>query len=260
VQQGHSATRFITPSAFPRSTMAEAAADLLALLPSTQRFAACGLSMGGYVALAAAAQQPERFSGLALLNTQCRADSAEVKARRAAQVAAVTASGSLSSVLAAQTGLLLHPRCQPPSASEAVRSIAAGAAGGGAAAAAAAAAAASAYHPALLAYLTGALQCGPAAFVQQQQCLVSRGDTCGTLASLARLRTPMLALTGTHDALTPPAVARAMWQLMGSSGGQGPVLLPECGHLSALEQPEALAGALAEWLGRVDAAEEHRGA
>jgi len=42
----------------------------------------CGLSMGGYIALNVLKRFPDRFSALILCDTQCIADTAEVKAKR----------------------------------------------------------------------------------------------------------------------------------------------------------------------------------
>jgi 3-oxoadipate enol-lactonase len=42
----------------------------------------CGLSMGGYIALNAMERFPERFEALILCDTQCIADTAEVKSKR----------------------------------------------------------------------------------------------------------------------------------------------------------------------------------
>jgi pimeloyl-ACP methyl ester carboxylesterase len=269
--------------------MAQCAQDLLALAPAPQRLAVAGLSMGGYTALAAAAAAPGRLAGLALLNSQCRADSPEVKARRAAQVAAVAAAGgSLRAVLVAQAGLLLHHSRLPASVSRAVAALeaeaeaaaaaaagaaacsssstdadAASAAGAHAAAAAARAAAAGAAlpepHPAFAAFVRGALECGASAFAQQQRCIAGRADACGVLQALAQAGVPMAALTGSHDALIPPKAARDMHALMGAAGGARAVVVEGCGHLSALEAPGEVADALLEWLARVDAAERGRG-
>lgn len=42
----------------------------------------CGLSMGGYIALNAVLKRPERFDGLILNDTQCIADTPEIKEKR----------------------------------------------------------------------------------------------------------------------------------------------------------------------------------
>lgn len=69
----------------PRAMSMEAyAADLHELLDARgiERAVLCGLSMGGYVAMAFAEQWPERVQGLILCNTRSTADTEEGKAAR----------------------------------------------------------------------------------------------------------------------------------------------------------------------------------
>jgi pimeloyl-ACP methyl ester carboxylesterase len=228
--------------------MAGAAQSLLgSVIPPPTRFAVAGLSMGGYVALASAGLQPSRLAGLALVNTQSKADSAEVRKRREGQIEAVGASGSLRSVLVAQAGLLLHPRHLPPDVPAAVAALEEEEGR-----------APTARDSPFEGFVRGALSCGARAFVQQQRCIMSREDTSAALGLLRDRGVPMLALTGTHDALIPHKVCRDLWEAMGQCGGGGAVVVEECGHLSPLECPEAVAAALAEWIARVDAAEARR--
>jgi 3-oxoadipate enol-lactonase len=53
----------------------------------------CGLSMGGYIALHAMQQQPERIAALILCNTQCQADSDETKKKRMDTIASIREEG-----------------------------------------------------------------------------------------------------------------------------------------------------------------------
>jgi pimeloyl-ACP methyl ester carboxylesterase len=53
----------------------------------------CGLSMGGYVALNAIEQQPERIAGVILADTQCLADSEEAKKKRVDTIAVIQKDG-----------------------------------------------------------------------------------------------------------------------------------------------------------------------
>ena len=248
---GHDPSRFLALPATQREAMPEAAAELLAAHPAP-RLALAGLSMGGYIALAAAAAAPARVAGLALLNSQCRPDSAEVRARRLAQVAGVAgAGGRLHGLLEAQARVLLHPSRLPADASAAIAALAAGGGGGGSH---------PALDPAFAEFVRGALESGAQAFARQQRCVMSRGDTSSTLAALAAAGAPMAVLTGSHDGLIPAKVARDMHALMGAAGGSGgAVVLEGCGHLSTLEAPAEVAAVLHEWLARVDAAEAARG-
>ncbi|HLP28658.1 MAG TPA: alpha/beta hydrolase [Candidatus Didemnitutus sp.] len=58
--------------------------DLIAFMDklSIDKAIICGLSMGGFIALNALAKHPQRFEALILANTQCIADTPEVKANR----------------------------------------------------------------------------------------------------------------------------------------------------------------------------------
>ena len=75
-------------SAGAGSTMAEHAADLLALMP--RKAVVCGLSIGGQIALRAALDAPERVAGLVLCATAPRIGD---PARYAARVARVARQG-----------------------------------------------------------------------------------------------------------------------------------------------------------------------
>ena len=57
---------------------------------------------------------------------------------------------------------------------------------------------------------------------------------------------PTLVLVGEGDELTPPELAK---EIAGGISGAKLVVVPGCGHLSTLEQPEAVNAALVGWLG-----------
>jgi pimeloyl-ACP methyl ester carboxylesterase len=54
-----------------------------------------------------------------------------------------------------------------------------------------------------------------------------------------------LVLVGDGDALTPPALSR---EIADGISGSRLVIVPDCGHLSTMEQPEAVNKALVEWM------------
>ena len=68
----------------PAADLVDFAADLIHLLDERgiDRAIFCGVSMGGYITLAALKQWPERISGVALCNTRAGADSAEGREAR----------------------------------------------------------------------------------------------------------------------------------------------------------------------------------
>jgi pimeloyl-ACP methyl ester carboxylesterase len=63
---------------------------------------------------------------------------------------------------------------------------------------------------------------------------------------LAAIDCPTLVLVGAQDELTPPHLADEM-----AAGIRGArlVKVAECGHLSTLEQPEAVTRELVAWMG-----------
>lgn len=62
---------------------------------------------------------------------------------------------------------------------------------------------------------------------------------------LSHIAVPTLVMAGEHDALTPPAQARAMAEMI---PGARTTVIPGAGHLSPLEQPDAVNTALIELL------------
>ncbi len=190
------------------SEMAAIAARILADAPP--RFALAGLSMGGYVAFAMLRQAPERVVKLALLDTSARPDTAEQSATREKFIVLAQA-GKLGEVVETLTPRFLHRnRHNDEALKQVVREMAA--------------------------------DTGVEAFVRQQHAITSRPDSRPLLGSI---RCPTLVLVGDGDELTPPELAKEI--CTGISGARL-VVVPNCGHLSTIEKPEAVNAALAEWL------------
>jgi len=190
-------------------TMTGIARSILAAAPP--RFALAGLSMGGYIACEIIRQAPERVERLALLDTGSRADTPERSAARRALIAAVEREG------AGRAQELLLP---------------------------------SLIHPSRLTdkalvdtVMQMGLDVGMEAFKRQQEAIIGRPDNRPLLAAI---RCPTLVLVGAQDVLTPPELAR---EIADGIAGARLVIVPECGHLSTLEQPEAVSRAMREWLG-----------
>jgi pimeloyl-ACP methyl ester carboxylesterase len=188
--------------------MAAIAARILADAPP--RFALAGLSMGGYIAFAMLRQAPDRIAKLALLDTSARPDTAEQSAAREKFIAMAEA-GKLNDIVEALTPRFLHrSHHSDEMLKRVVRDMAA--------------------------------DTGAEAFVRQQRAIMSRPDSRPLLASI---RCPTLVVVGDGDELTPPELAREI--CTGISGARL-VVVPECGHLSTIEKPDAVNAALAEWL------------
>ena len=193
------------------------AADSIAVLAASvlsqapPRFALAGLSMGGIVAFEIWRQAPERVDRLALLDTNFRADAPERQALRNEQIARVQA-GELEDILRDE----LKPNYL------------------------------AAIHRANLSLLDEVLamglDLGPEVFVRQSVALRDRADSSATLGSID---CPCLVLCGDEDLLCLPELHSEMQRMI---DGAELLVVPECGHLSTLEQPQAVNHALQRWL------------
>ena len=189
-------------------SMAGIARRILAEAPP--RFALVGLSMGGYIAFEILRQARARVARLALLDTQARADSDEARAARRAQMDLARTVG-LTPVVDALIPRLLHPA---RAGERALR--------------------------ALIHEMAAGVGCD--GYLNQQTANIDRPDS---RAELAHIRCPTLVAVGESDVLTPPELAREMAAGIADSRL---VVIPECGHLSTLERPQAVNEALRGWL------------
>ena len=181
-----------------------------ALNRAPPRFALAGLSMGGYVAFEMWRQAPERIERLALLDTTARPDAPEQSARRR-DLMDLAASEGIDAVVPRLAGALL--------------------------------AAPHAKDPRLLGVLLDmAREVGVAGFLNQQRAILGRPDS---RPDLPAIRCPTVVVVGELDALTPPAVAR---ETADAIPGATLEVVPGAGHLSPLENPEAVTDVLREWL------------
>lgn len=189
-------------------SMAALAGRVLAAAPP--RFALVGLSMGGYLAFEIMRQAAHRVERLALLNTSAHPDTAEATERRLEQIA-MARDGKLAAVVG-----MLSRRWVRAAARD---------------------------DPALLGVIRQmADETGPEAFVRQQVAIMNRPDSRPGLTAIG---CPTLVVAGAEDEVTVPGHAEEM-------AGRIPharlVVIPECGHLSTLEQPRAVTQALTGWL------------
>jgi pimeloyl-ACP methyl ester carboxylesterase len=174
------------------------------------RFALVGLSMGGYVAFEIMRQAPDRVIRLALLDTTARPDGAEQTRRRRDQIQLARA-GQFEDVVDVLFQAWVRPSRQDDAALRQVVRQMAG-------------------------------ETGPAAFARQQTAIMNRPDSVPDLAAIG---CPTLVLVGEEDRVTPPEHAK---EIAGGVPGARLVVLPDCGHLSTLEQPAAVTQALVNGL------------
>ncbi|HEX2691538.1 MAG TPA: alpha/beta fold hydrolase [Kofleriaceae bacterium] len=174
------------------------------------RFALIGLSMGGYLAFEILRQAPARVLRLAVLDTSARPDTPEAIAMRRQQIEQVE-HGSFAAVIEA-----LYPRVVHPSrlGDAALRQI----------------------------FDQMAVDVGPEAFIRQQGAIMGRPDS---RPGLAAIRCPTLVVVGDADALTPPELAD---EIAAAIPGARRATIADCGHLSTLEQPQAVNTVLESWL------------
>jgi pimeloyl-ACP methyl ester carboxylesterase len=190
------------------ASIAAIAGRILANAPPV--FALVGLSLGGYIAFEIMRQAPQRVAKLALLDTSARPDDAELTARRQAPMAKARA-GKLIEVADESFVNFVHPdRYGDVALRDVVRAM--------------------------------AEETGVEAFLRQQQAIIARPDSQPTLSAI---RCPTLMLVGAEDKGTPPEFAR---EIAAGIAGARLVIVPECGHLSTLERPQAVTKALVEWM------------
>lgn len=189
-------------------SMAAIARRILADAPP--RFALAGLSMGGYIAFEILRQAANRVARLALLDTGAGAEVPERTAQRKPLIA-LAQQGRFAEITEDQFPLLVHRSRHGDTALKA---------------------------------LVRAMneETGPEAYCRQQQAIIGRADSRPGFAAIS---CPTLVLVGDDDQLTPPALAREM---AAEIPGARLVVVPECGHLSTMERPEAVTQALLDWM------------
>jgi pimeloyl-ACP methyl ester carboxylesterase len=189
-------------------SIADIAAAILRDAPA--RFALGGLSMGGYIALEIMRQAPERVAKLALLDTSARPDAPEQTEKRHGLIRRAL-EGGYDGVLADILPNLLHPDHRTDQL--------------------------------LIDVMTRMGQVvGAEGFARQQGAIIGRIDSRPSLSAIA---VPTLVLVGDQDGVTPPEHAREMADAI---PGAKQVVVPNAGHVSTLEQPEAVNAALVDWL------------
>ncbi len=170
-----------------------------------------GLSMGGSIAQELLALHPAAVRRLVLMDTRCEADSEEARRARRAMIEELR-QGRMDRLVEEFLPRLLAPQSlADPAIAGRVRAM--------------------------------FRRLGAGRFITQLEQLLTRRDTS---AALRAFEGRALCLCGAQDLLTPPASHRRMAGLL--PRGRFLVLPGNCGHLSAIEAPEAVTAALAEFL------------
>ena len=197
----------------PATSMDDHAADVIDLLDAlhVEDAVVGGLSMGGYVAFAMQRHAPRYIRALVLADTRPQADTPEGVEGRRKMLALVREKGP-AGVADEMIPKLLgeHTRRTRPEVAERVRDL--------------------------------ILSSSADAIANAITALMTRADSTPLLASI---HVPTLIVVGEQDTITPPALSEQMYK---DIKGSEYVVVPNAGHLSNLEQPDAFNAALARFL------------
>lgn len=184
-----------------------------ALAATSGSIVTIGLSMGGHVALEMARLAPDRVLGLALLSTSHKSDTTKKRRQRMATIEMAE-----TNKFCGVTRHLLGSFLSPAALSDEL--LVAG-------------------------VLQMAQDVGRHVFISQQTAILNRREQSDTLANY---KGEVMVLCGLLDKLTPPSLSCKMAALAPHADLH---LLPDTGHLSSLEAPEAVIDAVMELLRRV---------
>jgi pimeloyl-ACP methyl ester carboxylesterase len=175
-----------------------------------------GLSMGGYVAMALLRRHPERIAALILADTKASADPDAAKANRE-RIAAAVESDEASTVLVDDVLPALLGTTTTST------------------------------RPLVSGRVRGLVQTAPSAAVAwAQRAMAGRPDSFETLRAFDR---PALVIVGAEDVLSPPSDAEAMAEALPHGRL---VVIPQAGHLTAVETPESFNAQVAGFLAELD--------
>ncbi|HSH59794.1 MAG TPA: alpha/beta fold hydrolase [Acidimicrobiales bacterium] len=193
-------------------SMANYADEVAALLSTLEldQVVVVGLSMGGYVAFSLLERHRSCVAGLVLADTRAGRDSEQVLQRRTEQQRRVREEGTVAVIDTLLDALLCeHTREHRPEVVLEARRL---------------------------------MDNPPAGFLGALEAMKTRPDATSRLGSID---VPTLVLVGDHDQLSPPEEARAMHEQI---PGSRFTVLPNAGHLTNLEVPDAFNQALGDFL------------
>ena len=194
-------------------TMERMAQDVLALLDTldARRLVLGGLSMGGYVTLAALRLAPVRFAGVILADTRATPDTEQGRAGREATAAYVLAQGPGA----------LFDRDAPKLLSNRVVTR----------------------HPEIVAQARALAELsGAEGLAAQARGMALRADSTPLLPQIS---CPALIIVGDQDAITPVSDARTLFERIPDAGL---AVVEDAGHLSNLERPDLFTERVASFL------------
>ncbi|TMI96034.1 MAG: alpha/beta fold hydrolase [Bacteroidetes bacterium] len=162
----------------------------------------CGLSLGGYIALNAVLKHPDRFDGLILSDTQCMADTPEIKENRCIAITRIK-----------EKGVELY-------ADESIKKLFSGGS-------------ITSNKNVIAEVKTMIINTPKQALYNTLHALAERRETC---SRLQEINIPVLIMVGKEDKITPIAAAKQMHEKILNSKLE---IIQQAGHLSNLENPTA---------------------
>ena len=186
----------------------EIASTILDMNP--RRFALCGLSLGGMVAIELIRRAPDRVSRLCLMDTNPMSETLVSAAEREPQIIAAR-TGRLEQIM--REDLILNYLAETPFKAHILELM-----------------------------VDMALSLGPEVFVRQSRALQKRRDQQPLLHNI---KCPTLILCGAQDQISHPKRHEFMAKFIEPAEL---VVIENAGHLPTLEQPEATIAALWAWL------------
>ena len=193
-----------------QQSIEEMAASVLRDSP-WKEFSLAGLSMGGYVAQEIMRQAPQRVTRLALLDTRSHSELPEETGRRRQFMKLAQTERGFTPVTNRMLPLMLHSsRVKDAPLVKVIREM--------------------------------AERTGIEAYIRQQNAIIARPDYRPMLPSIA---CPTLVLCGRQDGLTPLENSE---QMAAAIPGAKLAVVEECGHVSTLERPTEVNGAMRDWL------------
>jgi 3-oxoadipate enol-lactonase len=199
------------PTPFSMESMADAVHDFLAKIGALPCVLG-GLSMGGYVSLAFSRKYSADLRGLILIDTRAEGDTPEGKIGRNEMIELARTRGS-NAVAEKMMPRMLD--AQTP-----------------------------AQQPAVASRLMEIMQGCPSQTIQFA--LAAMRDRPDFMEDLPLIRTPVLVIVGEGDALTTPAMSRKMYEAI---SGSKLVEIAAAGHMSPMENPQAVSSAIADFAG-----------
>lgn len=170
-----------------------------------------GLSMGGYIAWQFVRKYAVRLRALALLDTRALADTDEARAGRLKMAENVAEWGS------GRVAEMLGPKLSAPNTFKT--------------------------KPEVIAAVRRVVErTSPAAIAAAQRGLAARPDMT---SSLPQIKVPTLIIVGDEDAISPPAEMQAIAAAIPNAEF---VVIPNSGHMTTMENPEAVNASLARFI------------